>query len=99
MLDCKTDQTQTRTFNKTKGSDQGNRYDDYRSKRQRVGLGSLKIKRHYDQIPSVNVVIHSLSSFLKHTHTHTQWALQRQSTVGFFKLSYVTVTYRFFWAI
>lgn len=72
---------------------------DQGAKRQRVGLGSLKIKRHYDQIPSVNVVIHSLSSFLKHTHTHTQWALQRQSTVGFFKLSYVTGTYRFFWAM
>lgn len=41
---------------------------DQGAKRQRVGLGSLKIKRHYDQIPSVNVVIHSLSSFLKHTH-------------------------------
>lgn len=41
---------------------------DQGAKRQSVGLGSLKIKRHYDQIPSVNVVIHSLSSFLKHTH-------------------------------
>lgn len=32
MLDCKTDQTQTRTFNKTKGSDQNKkkpRYDGY----------------------------------------------------------------------
>lgn len=48
---------------------------DQGAKRQRVGLGSLKIKRHYDQIPSVNVVIHSLSSFLKHT----------QHTMGFAK--------------
>lgn len=97
MLDCKTDQTQTRTFNKTKGSDQGNRYDDYRSrcKEAEGGIRIVKNKRHYDQIPSVKVVIHSLSSFLK----HTQWALQRQSTVGFFKLSYVTGTYRFFWAM
>lgn len=73
MLDCKTDQTQTRTFNKTKGSDQNKKtqvrwlYTDQGAKRQRVGLGSLKIKRHYDQIPSVNVVINSLSTFLKHT--------------------------------
>lgn len=64
---------------------------DQGAKRQRVGLGSLKIKRHYDQIPSVNVVIYSLSTFLK----HTQWALQRQSTVGFFKLSCITGTFRF----
>lgn len=66
-------------------------YTDQGAKRQRVGLGSLKIKRHYDQIPSVNVVMNSLSTFLK----HTQWALQRQSTVGFSKPSCITGTYRF----
>lgn len=42
MLDCKTDQTQTRTFNKTKGSDQGNRYDDYRS-RCKEAEGGIRI--------------------------------------------------------
>lgn len=60
---------------------------DQGAKRQRVGLGSLKIKRHYDQIPSVNVVIHSLSSFLKHTHTHNGLCKGRAQWVS---LSWVT---------